>query len=202
MKAFIEAQFGYCPLEWMRCNRSCNNYKNLHERALRIVYNDRASLFQDLLQRDQSVSIHHRNICLLGRELYEARNIISRHIMNELFEERNILYNLRSHTDFTTGPICNVNNGLKSLKYLGPKLWNIIPPDIRNSGNTEEFAKKSVGFLKIVLISYVLITSITLGMSVRYIFGARRSNVLWQIERVPILTGYFTMAASALKCYS
>ena len=53
--------------------------------------------------------------------------------MNKLFEQRNILHNLRSQTDFTTGSISTVNNGLKSLTYLGPRIWNIIPPDIRNT---------------------------------------------------------------------
>ena len=62
--------------------------------------------------------------------------------MNELFEQRNIIYNLRSQTDFTSGPISTVCNGLKSLRYFGPKIWNIIPPDIRNPGNTEEFTRK------------------------------------------------------------
>ena len=62
--------------------------------------------------------------------------------MNELFEQRNILYNRRSQTDFTAGPISTVNNGLKSRRYLGPKIWNIILPDIRNSKNTEEFTRK------------------------------------------------------------
>ena len=41
--------------------------------------------------------------------------------MNELFEQRNLIYNLRSQTDFTTRPISTVNNGLKSLRHLGPK---------------------------------------------------------------------------------
>ena len=50
--------------------------------------------------------------------------------MNELFEKRSIIYNLRSLTDFTTGPISTVNNSLKSLRYPGPKIWNIIPSDI------------------------------------------------------------------------
>ena len=49
-KASIESQFGYCPLVWMCCNRSCNNRINhLHERALRFIYNDKASSFEDLL---------------------------------------------------------------------------------------------------------------------------------------------------------
>ena len=121
-------------------------------------------------------------------ELYKTRNNISSHIMNELFEQRNIIYNLQSQTDFTTGPISTVNNGLKSLRYL--------EPDIRNSG------KLSVGLLKIVIARYVLITYITMGMSISHIFGTSPSEVLWQIERVPTLAGDLTMAASALKIYS
>ena len=59
----------------------------------------------------------------------------------------------------------------------------------------------SVGLLKIVLASYVLFTSIMLVMLICHIFGTSHSKVLWQIETVPILTGYLTMAVSALKCY-
>ena len=54
---------------------------HLDEGALRIVYNDPS--FEDLLERDQSASIHHKNIRLLGIELYKTRNNISSHIMNE-----------------------------------------------------------------------------------------------------------------------
>ena len=70
LKLFIGSQSRYCRLVWMYCNRSCNNSINhLNERAL------------------QSISIHHRNIRLLGIELYKIRNDISSHIMNELFEQ-------------------------------------------------------------------------------------------------------------------
>ena len=51
MKAFIESQFDYSPLAWMYCNRNCNNRINhLHERALRIIYNDNVSSFEDLFE--------------------------------------------------------------------------------------------------------------------------------------------------------
>ena len=63
MKAFIESQFGYCPLVWMFHSRSLNNKINrIHERALRITYNDKSSSFQNLLEKDNSGTIHHRNI--------------------------------------------------------------------------------------------------------------------------------------------
>ena len=121
----------------MCCNRNSNNYINhLHERALGIVYNDNVSSFEDLLQRDQSV----RTAEVI--ELYKTKNNISSHIMNESFEQQNIIYNLRSPTDFRTGLLSIVNNGLKSLRYLGPKIWNITRPDIRNSGNIEGFTRK------------------------------------------------------------
>ena len=61
MKAFVESQFGYCPL-WMFHSRELNNEINrIHERALRITCKDQSSIFQELLVKGNSVSIHHRN---------------------------------------------------------------------------------------------------------------------------------------------
>ena len=71
MKAFIEFQFENCPLFWMFCARNLNNRINhLLEMSLRIVYNDYESSFQELLELDNSVSVHHRNIRLLAVELF------------------------------------------------------------------------------------------------------------------------------------
>ena len=59
MKSFIISQFNYCPLIWMMHNRGLNNKINhIHERALRIVYDDHSSSFDDLLNKDKSVTIH------------------------------------------------------------------------------------------------------------------------------------------------
>ena len=93
MKAFIESQFGYCSLIWIFCGRNLNNRINhLHERLLRIVYNDYESSFQELLELDNSVSIHHRNIRLLAIELFKVKYFLSNQIMSELFDLRNNLF--------------------------------------------------------------------------------------------------------------
>ena len=69
VKAFIESQFGNCPLVWMIHSRSFNNKINrIHEIALRITYNDKSSSLQKLLERDNSVTMHHRNIKILATE--------------------------------------------------------------------------------------------------------------------------------------
>ena len=60
-KAFVESQFKYSPIVWMFHSRRTNNKINrLHERALRIVYDDDVSTFDQLLAMDKSFCIHHQ----------------------------------------------------------------------------------------------------------------------------------------------
>ena len=71
--------------------------------------------------------------------MHKVKNNLSTHVMHEIFNLRNIDYNLCSQTDFKQGPVNTVSYGLKSLRYLAPKIWNIIPLEIRNSSSLTEF---------------------------------------------------------------
>ena len=42
----------------------------LHERRLGLVYNDKRSPFRELLERDDSVTIHQRNIQILLTKIF------------------------------------------------------------------------------------------------------------------------------------
>ena len=58
MKAFIASKFDYCPLVWMFHSRKLNSRVNkLHERTLKMVYQDYASSFTELLEKDNSTTI-------------------------------------------------------------------------------------------------------------------------------------------------
>ena len=71
MKTFVESQFIYCPLNWMFHFVCLNNKINdVHEKALRIVYSDYKSTFRELLDKDASFSVSHRNIQILAMEIY------------------------------------------------------------------------------------------------------------------------------------
>ena len=95
MKAFITSKFGYCSLVWIFHSRKLNSRLNkLHERALRIVYQDCASSFTELLEKDNSTTIHNRNIQLLATELFKVKNGLSPPFMNKIFVE-NVQQNLR-----------------------------------------------------------------------------------------------------------
>ena len=88
MKAFIASEFSYCPLVWMFQSRKLNSrVKKLHERVLRIVYQDHASSFTELLEKDNTATIHNRNIKLLATELFKEKNGLLPPFMNEIFVE-------------------------------------------------------------------------------------------------------------------
>ena len=86
-----------------------------------------------MFELDNSVSIHHKNIRLLSIELYKVKRNLSNQVMSELFSLRNINYDFRSQTDFELGTIYTTAYGVRSLKYFAPKIWNIVPIDIRSS---------------------------------------------------------------------
>ena len=75
MNSFVISQFNYCPIIWRYCQRQSNTLINkIHERALRITYNDYVSSFETLLEKDGSLSIHQRNIQSLAIEIFKTNN--------------------------------------------------------------------------------------------------------------------------------
>ena len=63
MSAFITSQFFYAPIVWMFHSRKQNHHINcIHEKALKAVYKDHNSLFDELLEKDNSCNIHDRKL--------------------------------------------------------------------------------------------------------------------------------------------
>ena len=72
--SFFNAQFNYSPLNWMLHSRKNNNkIKHLHERCLRLIYSDKKSTYENLLEKDNSVSIQHENIQPLAIEMFKVK---------------------------------------------------------------------------------------------------------------------------------
>ena len=86
MKAFITSQFSYCPLIWMFHSRTLNNRtNNIHERALRLTYEGNQYSFKELLEKDHSVTVHHKNVQALVTEIFKAKNDLAPDIMKDVF---------------------------------------------------------------------------------------------------------------------
>ena len=95
----------------------------MHEKCLRIVYNDNTSSYEELLEIYNSVSVHHRNIQILATELYLIVNGLSPDIMKDDFPlNNNLLYNTRNRRAFHSRPIRSVTYGSEILSHLAPKI--------------------------------------------------------------------------------
>ena len=143
MCAFIKSQFNYCPLVWMLHNRRMNNMINkIHEKSLRIVYNDYDLSFEHLLLKDKSVSIHHRNLQILATEIYKVKHNSSPEIMSDIFENRSLNYNLRNNLEFKTHNVHSEKYGINTISYLGPRIWSILPEILKNAPDLLAFKRQ------------------------------------------------------------
>ena len=144
INAFFTSQFSYCPPVWMCYSRTNNSKINrLHERCLRLVYNDKQSSFNELLEKDGSVSIHMRNIQILATEMYKLVNNLSPPIMNRVFKlNSDSRYNLRQISQFSRSLVKSVYQRTESISYLGPKIWDIQPDDHKTIQNLDTFKIK------------------------------------------------------------
>ena len=92
-----------------------------------------------ILRKDGSVTIYHRNIQTLAVEMFKVKNNLSPKIIQDLFKLRNDLPNIRSSNEFCLPTPHTVKYGTESLRYLGPKIWNILPNSLKKSSSLYSF---------------------------------------------------------------
>ena len=107
-------------------NRKINH---IHERALRLTYNDYKSTFEELLKNDKSLSIHHRNIHQVAIEMYKVKNNLSQPFMKELFNFKVSGHDTRMGDKFARPNVNTVYKGEHSLRSFGPIVWNTMLPE-------------------------------------------------------------------------
>ena len=144
MKAFIILQFSYCPLVWMFHSRNTKNRVNkIHERALRLVYDDSPYLsFDELLIKDKSVSIHQRNLQLLATEIFKVKNGVSTGLTEDIFHFVNKPYDLRNNRILFRKRNRTVFYGTESLSSLAQRIWELIPQSRKDETELSQFKTK------------------------------------------------------------
>ena len=109
MKAYLASQFGYCPLVWMFYSRSLNNKIN---------------------------SLHERAL----RITYSDRSSSFENLLKkELFAPKMSFYDLRNNNSFKRRRVKSVWHGTESVSYLGPKIWDLVPNEIKKSQSLNGF---------------------------------------------------------------
>ena len=112
----------------------------IHEKALGLVYKDKTNLsLDDLLKKDKSVSIHQRNLQTLVIEIYKARNGLGPEIMKYIFNFVQKPYNLRNDSTLQRRTNGTVYFGTESISSPAPKIWEIVPCEIKNAKSLDIF---------------------------------------------------------------
>ena len=117
----------------MFCSRTANKrIDKLHERALKLVYDDYETSFSNLFAIDGSFIVHQTNIETLLLEIYKIKHNLSESCLKDLFSVVNGNYNLRSQSNFGVPDIKTVFYDANSIRYFGSVIWNSLPNDLTN----------------------------------------------------------------------
>ena len=180
MNSFINAQFSYWPVILMFHDRYLNAKVNkIHERPLRIVYKNTHTDCEALLNIDNALSVHQRNLQCLMTEIYKTKNGLGPSFMRELFKPRDLQYNSRNKNFFDIPKVRTTSYDIETVQFIGRKLWQMLPPKVRESPSLMAF-KKELGcrtincdcsarhlYPGLVLSNFV---SFSLGYFIYYIF--------------------------------
>ena len=110
-------------------SRKLNNHINqLNKQALINLYKDRKHIYEELLQKDRFVRVHHRKLQILVTEIFKVKNDLAPKTMTEVFQFRERFYNLRSGiSTFMTRKVRITYFDLNSVTYFTPRIWRQIP---------------------------------------------------------------------------
>ena len=118
----------------------------LHSRFYNSVYIKVSFRNDKIVQKNECFDIYletsHRNLTFSeNRYPYKAANGLSPVIMSQVFPlKENIRY--PSENRFITRNVKSVRYGTETLAHLGPKIWSIIPNDIKEEQSLKLFTKK------------------------------------------------------------
>ena len=121
-----------------------------------MVYSDKTSSFEKLLETGRSVTIHIRNLQILAAEIFKLRKDLASTIFSERFLKRSVRYNLRHFSEFSDPNMKSTFHGTESLSHLRPKIWDLASKVLKELSRLSAFKRQlKSGSVKIVLVDYV-----------------------------------------------
>ena len=114
-----------------------NKTENIQKRHLRFTLNDYASNYETLLDKSNTCTMEVRRLRLLALEVFRSVNKLNPVCMQSLFEKN---VNPKRYKDDLKVPIRNsVTFGDKSVRVLGPHIWNMLPAELKRETSYRKF---------------------------------------------------------------
>ncbi len=140
-QTYISCHFNFCPLVWHFCSASdTQKLERIQYRALRFVYDDYESDYQDLLSRAGLPSLElsrQRQFCT---QVFKCIHKLAPKYMCDLFQlQDKSLHNTRLAKALVQYHYNSVNNGLNTFTAYSTQLWNKLPSNIKNTADLDHF---------------------------------------------------------------
>ena len=131
VQSFVYSNFNYCPLVWhFFSSKSTHKIEKIQECALRFLYNDHVSSYNDLLLKSQRCTMHVSRLRSLSLEIFKTLNDLNPFFKKDIFQIRTSNYASRDPDNITHYRPNQVTFGTNSLKSLGPRIWNYLPEEL------------------------------------------------------------------------
>ena len=124
-----------------------NKISQSHHKTVQVVCDDFNKSYDELLELNNGLSIHLRNLRYLAIEAFKSIMHLNSQFMWSYFKEKPMPYNLRDGSKLVLPKTKSSRFGINSLQFRGSFLWNNLPVSLKNCQILNEFkrALKNLG---------------------------------------------------------
>ena len=114
----------------------------MQKRAFRFLYDNCDSSYESVVKLAGKSTMKVTRLRSLCIEIFETLNSINPTFMNDIFELRKTRAIRNQYKPNPEVPTINqVTFGAKSIRYLGPEIWNTLPFHIKSSESLTTFKR-------------------------------------------------------------
>ena len=111
--------------------------EEIQVRALRLLHNDFASVYAELLKKSGTVTMEIKRLRCLALEMFKTINNLSPYYMKEIFSKTTNLTHRPLDINFNQNN--TTKDGSNSLRSLGTHIWNSLSSEIKKETEYKKF---------------------------------------------------------------
>ena len=138
--SFILSNFNCCPVICHFCSEAnTKKMEKIQERALKFIYNENHSTYEELLAKSKLPSLKIRRIRSIAIETFKIINKETPQYLHDLVTLKNNKYNFRYSNTAHIPTVKTTRYGLNSFRYYASKTWNELPDHFRKETSFNQF---------------------------------------------------------------
>ena len=144
--------------------------EKIQERALRFVFSDFVSTYDELLLKANIPSLHIRRLKTMSIETFKILNEMAPPVLSNLVRLRdNSRYNFRYNNILQVPQVRTTKYGKNSFRYAAAVLWNSFPDEFRQVNNFSQF-KSLLQTGMVGIVDVICVDNCAVGLPAAYLY--------------------------------